>query len=60
MHTPTARDIVEGSATGWRGVNRLMTRVAEGYAEAGTGIERIASRDGRADHLAMPVLTSSI
>ncbi len=62
MHTLTAGEILDGICH-WveveshtadiEGVNRLMTRVAEGYVEAGARIERIAGRDGRADHLAI-------
>jgi glutamate carboxypeptidase len=60
MHTPTAGKILDGIRR-WveieshtadvEGVNRLMTRVAEDYAQAGARVERIAGRDGRADHL---------
>ena len=62
MHTRTAKDLLDGIRR-WvevesftadvEGVNRLMTHVAEGFAQAGAKIERIAGRDKRGDHLAI-------
>jgi glutamate carboxypeptidase len=42
---------VESYTEDVEGVNQLMTLVAEGYTQAGAKIERIAGREGRADHL---------
>jgi glutamate carboxypeptidase len=44
---------VESHTEDVEGINQLMTHVAQGYADAGAKIERIAGRKGRADHLAI-------
>jgi glutamate carboxypeptidase len=60
MHIRTAGEILDGirrwvdiesQTADVEGVNKLMTHVGEGYAKTGSNVERIAGRDGRADHL---------
>lgn len=62
MNTPQPTELLEGIRQ-WveiesqtadpEGVNRVMSVVAEGYAQAGARVERIPGRDGFADHLSI-------
>jgi glutamate carboxypeptidase len=62
MPSPSARELLEGIRS-WveiethtadvAGVNRLMDRVTGEFAAAGARVDRIAGRDGRADHLSI-------
>jgi glutamate carboxypeptidase len=44
---------IESQTADTDGVNRMMTKVAADYADAGAKVERIAGRDGYGDHLSL-------